>query len=203
MNPIFKTFYLRNLLLSQRWYENSVSPLSTYPIELLIHKTGKTPFNFPILGVDARRKFTDIQDELKHMEDDEMQTDEGRDNLLARRIYNLVRHYVRVKAEGKSQMKLANFPKDEKGRIIYPQNYREAVEKVCLDAFLAMRGRREQDFVEYFTGSLCSVPQFLPQEDYLLLSQTLIDDWERVKSLAMLGISANSYLSQPKAEQGE
>ncbi|MEW6429325.1 MAG: type I-MYXAN CRISPR-associated protein Cmx8 [Thermodesulfobacteriota bacterium] len=203
MNPIFKSFYLRNLLQSERWYENSTFPLSTYPAELLVHKTGKTPFNFPFLGRDARRKFTNIQEELKHMEADEMQTEKGRDDLLARRVYDLVRHYVRIKAEGRSGKKLDTFPKDEKGHIIsYPQEYREAVEKVCLDAFLAMRGRREQDFVEYFTGSLCSVPQFLPPDDYLLLSQTLIADWERVKSLAMLAISANSYLSQPKTEQG-
>jgi CRISPR-associated protein Cmx8 len=130
-------------------------------------------------------------------------TDEGREHLLAQRIYDLVRHYTRIKAENKSGKKLVDFKKDEVGKIIYPHEYREAVEKTCMDAFLAMRGRREQDFVEYFTGTICSVPQFLPPEDYLLVSQSLLDDWERVKSLAMLAISANSYISQPQKAKGE
>lgn len=203
MNPIFKTLYLKNILQGNTWYHNSQHILTTYSTELLTYKTGKTPINFPFFGQDAKRRFSNIKKELEQMDGGEKMTDEGRDHLLARRIYDLVRHYIRIKAENKSGKKLEDFKKDENGKIIYPKEYREAVEKICMDAFLAMRGRREQDFVEYFTGTICSVPQFLPPEDYLLVSQALLDDWERVKSLAMLAISANSYISQPKKTKGE
>lgn len=203
MNPIFKTLYLKNILQGNTWHDNSQHILTTYSSELLIYKTGRTPVNFPFFGSDAKRKFSDIKKELEQMDGGEKMTDEGRDHLLARRIYDLVRHYTRIKAENRSGKKLDGFKKNEDGKTIYPQEYREAVEKVCMDAFLAMRGRREQDFVEYFTGTICSVPQFLPPEDYLLVSQSLLDDWERIKSLAMLSISANSYISQPKKTKGE
>jgi len=203
MNPVFKTLYLKNILHGNMWYDNSQHILTTYSSELLIFKTGKTPVNFPFFGQDVKRKFSNIKKELEQMDGGEKMTDEGRDHLLARRIYDLVRHYARIKAENKSGQNFDDFKKDENDRILYPKEYREAVEKVCMDAFLAMRGRREQDFVEYFTGTICSVPQFLPLEDYLLVSQSLLDDWERVKSLAMLSISANSYISQPKKAKGE
>jgi CRISPR-associated protein Cmx8 len=68
-----------------------------------------------------------------------------------------------------------------------------------------MRGRHEQDFVEYFTGTICSVPQYLPEEDFLLVSQSLINERDKVKALAMLAVSACSYLPQNKQDhtQGE
>jgi CRISPR-associated protein Cmx8 len=116
----------------------------------------------------------------------------------------MIRNYIRLKAESNSRQKLKNFKKNEQGKRVYPPAYREAVEKVSMDAFLAMRGRREQDFVEYFTGTICSIPQFLPEQDYLLVSSALIDDWDKVKALSMLAISASSYLpGSAKDNNGE
>jgi len=203
-NIFFKSQMIENLFSDNDWYQGMVRILSMYPVEFFIYSLDDTPNKIPFFGRDTKRKFLNIMEELKQMEDEEMKTEEGRDNVLARRVYELVRHYVRIKAESKSGKKLEAFPKDEKGHItLYPQEYREEVEKVCMDAFLAIRGRREQDFVEYFTGAICSVPQFLPADDYLLVSQALLDDWEKMKSLSMLAISANSYLSQPKQTKGE
>lgn len=75
-----------------------------------------------------------------------------------------------------------------------PPEYIEARQKICMDAFLAMRSRRDQEFIEYFTGTICSVPQFLPSDDYVFVSQALLeeDGWERVKTLSMLALSAHS-----------
>ena len=74
------------------------------------------------------------------------------------------------------------------------------MEKVCGDAFLAMRGRNDRDFVAYFAGTICSVPQWLPEKEYLEVSQALTTDWDKVKTLAMLALSACSYLPQSKEE---
>jgi CRISPR-associated protein Cmx8 len=201
-NQFFKQMLIENLFLGNSWYHGVDYFFSKYPREFFIYDKDNTP-QFYFFGSDAKRKFSDIKKELEQMDGGEKMTDEGRDHLLARRIYALVRHYTRIKAENKSGKRFENFKKDENGKIIYPKEYREAVEKICMDAFLAMRGRREQDFVEYFTGTICSIPQFLPPEDYLLVSQALLDDWERVKSLAMLAMSANSYISQPQKAKGE
>lgn len=204
MNPVFKSFYLTNILQDNVWYHGSLKMLTIYPVELLVYVPGRTPANMPFFSIDAGRKFTDIKKGLEQMEEEEMNTEEGRDDLLAKRIYDLVRHYIWIKSESKSGKKVKDFVKNEAGKTVYPKEYREAVEKVSMNAFLAMRGRREQDFVEYFTGSICSIPQFLPEEDFLQVSQALIDDWEKVKALSMLAISASSYLpNPPKDNNGE
>jgi CRISPR-associated protein Cmx8 len=61
-----------------------------------------------------------------------------------------------------------------------------------------MRGRRAEDFIEYFTGTICSVPQFLKEDEFVALSRALIDDPDTVKMLSMLALSAHSYLPSPK-----
>jgi CRISPR-associated protein Cmx8 len=154
----------------------------------------------PYFSIDAERRFHAIENDLQSTAEEEMNTEENQDNLLALRIRGLVRQYVQRKAESKSGTTFKEFKKDEKGKIIYPATYREAVEKTCMDAFLAMRGRRDQDFIEYFTGTLCSVPQYLPEEDFLLVSQALINERDKVKSLAMLAVSACSYLPKNKQD---
>ena len=126
------------------------------------------------------------------------------DHQLALCLYRLVREYVRRKTESRSGQKYEDFrnDRDEKGRIIYPQKYREEREKVCSDAFLAMRARRDQDFIGYFTGTVCSVPQYLPEDDYLAVGHALIADWEKVKTLAMLAVSACSGLARDGQDKG-
>lgn len=121
---------------------------------------------------------------------------------LAQRVYSLVRSYVMRRTEVKSRYKWDSFRdrkvRDEqtgRERIDVPPPYREARERVCSDAFLRMRAcRSREDFLAYFTGTICSVPQFLPQQDFLDLSSALLDEarWEEVKALSMLALSALS-----------
>ncbi len=203
LSPIYKKLYLNNMLQKKPWYAGAADLAATHPAELIISKAGKTPIKVPFFGHAVNRKYVDVITQLEEMEEHEMNTEEGLDSLLAKRVYELIRQYVRIKAERRSSQKLESFSKDQNGKRTYPKTYREAVEKVCMDAFLAMRGRRDQDFVEYFTGTICSVPQYLPDNDYLLVSQSLIDDWERIKSLSMLALSASSYFSQSQQNKGE
>jgi CRISPR-associated protein Cmx8 len=201
MNPLFKRFYLHNILQATScWHQGSLDIMATCPAELLVYAHNKTPSNMPYFSIDAERRFHAIENDLQSTAEEEMNTEENQDNLLALRIRGLVRQYVQRKAESKSGTTFKEFKKDEKGKIIYPATYREAVEKTCMDAFLAMRGRRDQDFIEYFTGTLCSVPQYLPEEDFLLVSQALINERDKVKSLAMLAVSACSYLPKNKQD---
>lgn len=126
------------------------------------------------------------------------------EDRLASRIYGLVNGYVLQKAESKTGISLDAIPRDAKNHRIYPKEYREAREKICSDAFLAIRGRRDQDFIEYFTGTICSVPQYLPSDDFLLVSQALLTDWEKVKTLTMLALSACSWTGKSKeTNEGE
>lgn len=124
---------------------------------------------------------------------------------LAARVYRLVGTYVHARTAERSGITFDSFRDskrmiDRKGKKIevidYPADYRQANEKVTTDAFLAVRGRRDAAFVEYFSGTICSVPQFLPQEEYLAITDALLSDPERVKTLTLLALSAHSLSPQ-------
>ena len=124
------------------------------------------------------------------------------DEAIVRRVYALIGAYVEQRSHERSGMKRRDYAKGEDGKIHYPAPLREAVEKVAKDAFLAMRGRNEREFVAYFTGTICSVPQFFGrQEDFITLSQALIADPELIKDLSMLALSAHSWM--PGVDKGD
>ena len=130
------------------------------------------------------------------------QTAETRDDALARRIYRVIGAFVRHRTRDKTGKDDSAFPKNDKGYPDYSRDYLETREKVAKDAFLSMRARRDADFTEYFTGSICAVPHFLPEEDYLAVSQALVEDPEKIKNLAMLALSAHSWAPTAKVGSG-
>lgn len=192
-NPLYKTMRISNLLAGRPWYAGAETLFNTWPRDIFIRKPDDPPkYIFPF-GGDVFKKFKAIEDELKSEGGNLMA--EQTDDKLAHHVYRLIRAYVNYKSESKSGINYDGFKhnKDEQGRVVYPRDYVEARSRLCIEAFLAMRGRREQNFVEYFTGTICSVPQWLPEEEYLAVSRALINDWEKVKTLSMLALSAHSY----------
>jgi CRISPR-associated protein Cmx8 len=146
----------------------------------------------------VRKKFEILGDEFQSRTEvySMAETTIPRPQSLEKRVYDMIGAYVRHKAETRSRIKWADF-KDNKtadGKMAIPPAYMEARQKVCADIFLGMRSRRDQDFVEYFTGTICSVPQFLPPDDYVFVSQALLEDrgWEQIKALSMLALAAHS-----------
>ena len=195
-NPVFKSILLRNMVDGKDWYFHFDSPFQRYPMPMFILCRGRTPVELRFFGLDARRKFRAIGIQLETDLKGGIMDEKVAQNQLSMRIYRLIQTYVNFRTEEKSGRKYVEFSKQKgaDGHIPYPPEYRESREKVCSDAFLAMRGRRDQDFVEYFTGTVCSVPQYLNQEDYITVAGALISDWEKIKVLSMLALSAHSYL---------
>lgn len=115
---------------------------------------------------------------------------------LNKRIYEIVKQYAYRKAEARSGIRWEDFKdrKNEKGQVEIPQPYREALEKVCTGAFLAARSRKSrEDFSDFFTGTICSVPQFIPADQFALVSEALTTGgWEDVRNLTMLALSGLS-----------
>jgi CRISPR-associated protein Cmx8 len=117
---------------------------------------------------------------------------------LPRRVHDMVRAYIAFRTEARSNTRrdsipLVVDPTTGNQRRRYPPEYIEANNRFCEAAFLAMRSRRSrQDFVDYFTSTICAAPQFLPDVDYRALADALLRDdaWEEVKALAMLTISS-------------
>jgi len=196
-NPFSKSQLLINLLREIEWYEGFTHAFAVYPWEFFVHSE-KTPTTLPFFSFDVRRKFEILAEEFQHQQEAHPMAESTtpKPQSLEKRIYDMVGAYVRFKTEAKSGVKWADF-KDKKtpeGKLTIPSAYLEARQKICADAFLAMRSRREQDFIEYFTGTVCSVPQFLPAEDYVFVSQALLEDqgWEKIKALSMLALAAHS-----------
>ena len=121
---------------------------------------------------------------------------------LSKRVYDLVLAYVTQKTKAKCGLEWSDFkdkksvdPATGKERVNVPELYRTAREKVCSDAFLRLRSCRcREDFANFFTGTICSVPQYLPPEEYQQIGRALLDDssWEEIKALAMLALSGLS-----------
>ncbi len=200
-NPYFKSLYLKNILMDSLWYQGFNRALNIYSWKLFIYNPTKPMFNF--FGVDAKNCFKILIEDLEKKERSKIQMPELANDQLARSVYRLIRGYAQFKSESKSGVQYESI-KDSIKTQGYPKAYREAREKVCSDAFLAMRGRREADFIEYFTGTICSVPHFLPEDEFIQVGHALLHDWETVKTLSMLALSAHSYLTSPKKEtEGE
>lgn len=199
----YKSLYLRNLLVGEPWYQGADDIFSRHPLPLFIYLRDKTPREVRFFGSDVRKKLEAIAYDLQLKQEGELMGDREQDDQLALRVNRLIQEYVNRRTEEKSGKKFKDFKqnKDKQNRIIYPNEYREARGKVCTDAFLALRSRRDQDFIDYFTGTICSVPQFLPEADFLMVSQALTSDWPRVKTLAMLALSAHSYLTETSEKE--
>ena len=128
--------------------------------------------------------------------------DENESNALATRIYSVVRTYVMVRTERKCGIAWERFrtnkvidPVSGRESIDVPAPYRDARESIATNAFLRVRScKSKEDFMEFFTGTICSVPQFLPMEQFREVTSALLDDsrWEETKALTMLALSGMS-----------
>ncbi|HRY71322.1 MAG TPA: hypothetical protein P5304_25210 [Phycisphaerae bacterium] len=138
------------------------------------------------------------------MGEDARTTAEPAANQLAQRVLRMIRAYVTQRVKNRTSKTWDDY----KASGYKDRDYRNAVNKVCTDAFLAMRSRKEhRDFLAYWAGTICSVPQFMGGDsDFTDLSLALLDPdkWEDIKSLAMLALSAHSQSDyEVKSPEGQ
>lgn len=177
-NPVFRKQQLLNLVADKPWFSGFDSLMCSNPWE---HTFGDTWFRH-----DARKSFNTLM-EVDSMEDS-VSTDSQSKSLEAI-VFGLVKTYVLQKLDRKHQLKW----KDVEGNSGKEEDYRKYKEKVARSAFLDVRSRTEKtDFINYFVSSLCSVPHRLSMADYSSLTQALYEDTEKVRTLTLLALSANS-----------
>jgi CRISPR-associated protein Cmx8 len=156
----------------------------------------------------------------------EEMNDDDRLKLLGLIIQRLVNNYVDRRAEKKTGIKIAEFPtaiaknkdgeplKKKNGKDlrlpVYTKEFRQTQQRVCTDAFLGMRSRHDQDFIEFFAGTICSLDPPLTADNLQFLIhvlRTLPDpnpvgekrlSWEDVKAIAMIAVSARSFQVRPR-----
>jgi len=102
-------------------------------------------------------------------------------------VFRIARSYVLSKLKSKYRLERKNLTGSlEEG------HYWEKKGDVAREAFLAVRGRtNKEDFIEYFTGTLCAYPQRLGEADYAFLAEQLLRNPEQLRTLTLLALSAN------------
>lgn len=175
-SPLFRRQRLLNLVNHQPWHIGFDALLCSIPYEQSIEND--------YFRRDVREAF---KYEVESMDESSAVTNST--TLVDQLVFQFVRNYVGRKLEGKYQLKWSEV-KDKPDK---KKEYEDKKEKIAKDAFLAVRSRTEQmDFINYFVSTLCSVPQHIKSEDYLSLTKVLYEDTDRIRTLTLLALSANS-----------
>jgi CRISPR-associated protein Cmx8 len=100
-------------------------------------------------------------------------------------IYQLTGTYITAKLRSKHKLEWKGVQGSAR-----EGEYGEKKTKIAKDAFLSVRSRTGDDFIEYFVSTLCSFPQFLTEQGYSTLAQALHTDTDKVRTLTLLALSA-------------
>ncbi|MCY6492314.1 type I-MYXAN CRISPR-associated protein Cmx8 [Leptolyngbya sp. GGD] len=181
-SPLFRRQCLLNLVNHSPWHSEFDALLCTLPYER---------------SIEDEYFRRDVRKKIESIEEQEKMSETGTSTAIETMVFQLVKNYVGRKLKSKyglewkpewrglKQEELAKQPG-------YPK-YAEMKAKIAKSAFLDIRSRTEQtDFINYFVSSLCSVPQHMKSEDYVSLTQVLYQDTDRVRTLTLLALSANS-----------
>lgn len=185
-SPTFRKQRVLNLLSNKPWWQGFERLFETLP-----HKTMTVGSDF--FRHDAREAFKREMDREGNMNKQENDNQRSIEKL----VYEVVGQYTRKKTRLKSGIEWET----AKGNPEKERAYNDAREKVGRDAFLAARSRTGADFADYFASSLCSVPQYLKDDDMVELSRALRERPEEIRTMTLLALSAWSWT--PKKAGGE
>lgn len=168
---LFRRQRLTNFVSRRRWHSGFDALFRSKPTERTIESI--------FFKADAREAFERVEVSVTNSEAEDNSSTE-------KQVYRLVGNYIARKVENKHQLKWEQV-KDSPQR---KQDYEQARARVAKEAFFAIRSRTGADFVDYFTSTLCSVPQHIGETGYLLLTRALLTEPEVVRSLTLLALSA-------------
>ena len=175
----FRRQRLLNLVSNKAWYIGFDSLLCTIPYE-------------QTMGNDYFCH--DVRESFKHeVEDMTEETEQNHEVEIAeysceKLVLRLVKSYVLSKLDGKYQLKWKDVQGTSKEGA-----YREKKGKIAKSAFLDVRSRSEKmDFINYFASTICSVSQRMNESDFERLTRDLYEDTDKIRTLTMLALSANS-----------
>jgi len=186
-SPLFRRQRLLNLVKNQPWHTGFDALLCSLPYKQSIgndyfrHDVQES-FKYEVETMNE--ELTTPTTEMEELSNVETLNKTSSEAL----IYKLVGIYVSRKLESKHQLKWSAV----KGNPEKEKDYRTKKEKIAKDAFLAVRSRTEKmDFINYFASTLCSVPQHLKPEDFVILTRALYEETDKVRTLTLLALSAN------------
>lgn len=202
-SPLFRKQRLLNLVNHQPWYQSYDKLLCSLPYEQSIEndyfrRDVREAFQHEVEQMDESTMNLTM-DQLEELDDEQLPDSTPIDQLVLRLVKNYVTRKLKSKhdLEWKSEWRLpASATKEQREARDKRPDYREYTEKkakIAKSAFLDVRSRTEQmDFINYFVSTLCSVPQRMKPENYSKLTTALYNDTDRIRTLTLLALSANS-----------
>jgi CRISPR-associated protein Cmx8 len=181
-HPLFRRQYILNVLNERNWFDGFDSLICKNSSEQIIESR--------FFRNDVRAAFDDARQNFRAVKGDEVAEINASSQIpnqssVEELVYQLVGTYITAKLRSKHQLEwkgVQGSPKEDE--------YSEKKSKIAKDAFLSVRSRTGDDFVEYFVSTLCSFPQFLSEEGYATLAQALYTDTDKVRTLTLLALSA-------------
>lgn len=173
---VFRRQRLLNLVKGRPWFAGFDALAQVLPIRTQFF--GSAQFRH-----DAKLHFETQRKDMEQQSHDPTAPQSDHRDQLSQIIYRLTQAYVRRKTESKGKKR----------------------EDIARDAFLAVRSRTGTDFVEYFCGTLCSVPQAISSADFQRMGRTLRDEEGRaeLRTLTLLALSAAAFTGfDKKTETG-
>jgi CRISPR-associated protein Cmx8 len=199
-NPLFRRQRLLNLVNKRDWHAGFSSLMSKLPYEQTI---GNGYFRR-----DARESFRNEVKTMNQPINGSVGEPETNDAALPENaseetmIYRVVSNYLRHKLKSKHQLEWKPEWKGAKGnKPPEMKEYEEKKAKLAREAFLAIRSRTDQDFVEYFVSTLCSVPQSMSEQRFVSLTKALVESGDDIRTLTMLALAAQTPNPQQAAGQ--
>lgn len=185
-SPLFRRQCLLNLVKHSPWYTGFDALLCTLPYEQSIEND--------YFRRDVREKLKALSNEMKYMnETGTVKNASSIEPLVFRLVGNYVSRKLKSKYSLEWKAEWQSLKKEDLSKNPGYKEYSEKKAKVAKSAFLDVRSRTEpMDFINYFVSSLCSVPQHMKTESYVDLSQALYQDTDKICTLTLLALSANS-----------
>lgn len=174
-HPDFRRLRLSNAVDGRPWTSGFDALLARLPHREVTGREGKGSRAY--FQHDAKETFLPYSE--RSMSQDEP-------NSIERLVYRAVGVYLSRKLNIKYDLAWADAKASEQGKA----EFGEKREKVAREAFLAVRARTGVDFVDWFAATLCSVPQHMSENDFLLLSRQLATETDHVRTLTLLALSA-------------
>ena len=199
-NPLFRRGLMLAFLEDQPWYQPFGRMFSEWPWEFFCERENDDKPSrrrlATFFAADTRKKFYELKEFRMTTED--VATEKKVPRSLDIIVHDIARQYVFRRAEDK----LRNA--DDKPINWQTDDAQRKKAEVARDAFLALRSRRDQAFIEHFTNLFGQFGQYLPAPDeFLIITSALHDNTDRVKTVALLALSANSYVSRKKETEEE
>ena len=209
-SPLFRATLIKGLLRSHR-AGMKMDLLDSHWWRVFEHILESRPHGWFIPGADSAGKknyfprdirsvFDNIKIEFETRKENSM-NETPPDRPLTLLIRKMIQNYVQLKAEDRTKLNRKEMMSEmvkEKTADNKPNKdvdaFKKEMRKVASQTFLEVRSRHGQDFSQYFVDVFGSVSQrsLLKQEDYLTVSQAVLNSPDDVRILVMLALSANS-----------